>query len=172
MIPLTRCEKWRVPFGSFSLDTGCVFPFLPRLGHRPTEVHPKDGFGQVRLALRRAVSQPTVKATNVWWAGDNAQIFNLVLEDVLGQITSTVLPFFSRFEDPNEVLRTFLEDDDAIGHEGVWEFGKKGSPRRLPFTRFAALECGKWDLAISSLRVCREKMMGIPEPIGVPGPCC
>jgi hypothetical protein len=64
------------------------------------------------------------------------------------------------------VLRTLLEDEDAIGHDGVWEFGKKGSPRRLLYTGFAAMECGQWECAISTLRACKEKIMAIPNPIG------
>ena len=77
-----------------------------------------------------------------------------------------VLPFFSRFEDPRELLRTLLEDDDAIGREGVWEFGKMGSPRRLLYLGFSAIECSEWELAISSLRACRDRIMAIPKPIG------
>jgi hypothetical protein len=164
VIPKTRCEKWCVPIGSFSLDPGCLFPFLPRLGHVQTDkaVHPEIGFGQVRLAINRGISQPAVKkAPNVWWAGDSAAIFNLVVKDVLGKITEEALLFFSRFEDPEELLRTFLEDDDAIGREGVWEFGQKESPARLLYTGFAAIECGEWDLAISSFLACKEKTLAI-----------
>jgi hypothetical protein len=51
-------------------------------------------------------------------------------------------------------------------HDGVWDFGNKGSPRRLLYTGFAALECGHWDLAISSLNACREKVMAIKGETG------
>jgi len=166
IIPHGRCRKWRVPRGSFGLDPSCLFPFLPRLGHLPTDgLQPDKGFGQLRLSLRRGVAQRMVKAPNIWWAGDNADIFSMVVKDVLRVIKEKALPFFSRFEDEDEVLRTFLEDEDLMGCEGVWEFGRKESPRRLLYTGFTAIECGQWDLAISSLRACRERTMTIPSPI-------
>jgi hypothetical protein len=164
IIPSGRCQKWRVPFGSFGLEPSCLFPFLPRLGHLPTDgLQPEKGFGQIRLSLRREVGQQTVKASNIWWAGDSCGMFDTVLKDVLRVIRQNVLPFFSRFEDAEEVLRTLLEDEDAIGREGVWEFGKQNSPKRFLYLGFAALECAKWDLAISSLRACRDKIAMIPE---------
>jgi hypothetical protein len=166
IIPRGRCQKWRVPLGSFGLDPSCLFPFLPRLGHLPTDgLQPDKGFGQVRLALRRGVAQSTVNAPNIWWAGDGADIFDMVLKDILHVIKEKTLPFFSRFEDVEEVLRTFLEGDDNIGREGLWDFGRKESPRRLLYIGFAAIECDKWDLAVSSLRACREKTMKIPPPV-------
>jgi hypothetical protein len=167
VFPRARCEKWRVPFGSFGLQPSCLFPFLPRLGHTPQDsVRPEAGFGQVRLSINRTISQPSVRAANVWWAGDEETIFESVLKDLLNKVSEEVLPFFGRFEDTAELLRTFVEDDDAIGREGVWDFGKKGSPTRLLYTGFAAIECGKWDLATSSLEECREKAMTVAEPIG------
>jgi hypothetical protein len=167
IIPRARCEKWRVPLGSFALAPSCLFPFLPRLGHRPNErgLQPEKGVGQVRLSIRREIPQPKVKAPNIWWAGDSAEIFEPVLKDVLGTINEKALPFFSRFEDAEELLRTFLEDEDMIGREGIWEFGKEGSIRRSLYTGFAAIECCKWDLAISSLQTCRQKIMAVPQSI-------
>ena len=45
-------------------------------------------------------------------------------------------------------------------------FWKKGIAETLLYTAFAAIECGKWDLAIASLGACKEKIMGLSEPIG------
>ena len=162
VIPRARSEKWRVPLGSFGLEPGCLFPFLPRAGHASTDgLQPDKGFGQLRLSIRNAISQRAVKAPKIWWAGDDE-----ALQDVLDTINEKVLPFFHRFDDPEELLRTFLEDEDAIGGDGVWEFGKKGSPKRLLYAGFAAIECGKWDLALSNLKSCKEKIMGFPILVG------
>jgi hypothetical protein len=89
-----------------------------------------------------------------------------IIQSVLGTISNKALPFFHRFENQGELLRTLLEDEDAIGREGVWDFGKKGSPKRLLYTGFAAIECSMWDLAIPSLLSCKAKLMRIPEPVG------
>lgn len=162
IIPSGRCQKWRVPYGSFGLNPSCLFPFLPRLGHLPTDgLQPEKGFGQMRLSVNRGIPQPLVKAPNIWWTGDSVDVFNRVLKDTLCVIREKAIPFFSRFDDAEELLRTLLEDEDAIGHQGVWEFGKRESPTRLLYTGFAAIECGRWDLAISSLKACREKTMTI-----------
>jgi len=166
IIPRGHCQKWRVPSGSFGLDPSCLFPFLPRLGHLPTDgLHPEKGFGQVRLSVWRRIEQKMVNTPNIWWAGDSAEIFDMVLVEILHVIRGKVFPFFSRFDDAEELLRTLLEEEDAMGREGVWEFGKKESPSRLLYTGFAAIECGKWDLAISSLRACRERTMTVVEPV-------
>src|SRR5258706_4696408 len=162
VIPRARSEQWRVPLGSFGLEPGCLFPFLPRVGHAPTDgLQPEKGFGQLRLSIRSATLQRTVKAPKIWWSGDEG-----ALQDVFDTINEKVLPFFHRFEDREELLRTLLEDEDAIGCEGVWDFGKKASPKRLLYTGFAAIECGKWDLAVSSLKSCKEKIMGFPDLVG------
>jgi hypothetical protein len=168
VIPKRRCEKWRVPIGSFSVEPSCLFPFLPRLGHLQSgeALQPERGFGQVRLSVYRGISQRAVDAPNIWWAGDNVSAFELVVKDVLGKIDEEVLPFFSRFEDQEVLLRTFIEEDDAIGREGVWDFGKKESPTRLLYIGFAAIECGEWGLATSSLTACKQKTMAIPKPAG------
>ncbi len=162
VIAHARSEKWRVPLGSFGLEPSCLFLFLPRAGHAPTDgLQPERGFGQVRLSIRDERPERADKAPRIWCGDDDG-----VVQDVLDTINNNVLPFFQRFEDPGELLRTFLEDEDAIGRDGVWELGKKGSPKRLLYTGFTAIECGKWDLTISSLLSCKEKVIGIPEPVG------
>jgi hypothetical protein len=87
------------------------------------------------------------------------------VKDILRVIKEKALPFFSRLEDAEEVLRTFLEDDGNIGREGVWDFGRKESSKRLLYIGFSAIECDKWDLAVSSLRACKEKIMKISPPM-------
>jgi len=169
VIPGARCRKWRVPAGSFSLDPSCLFPFLPRIGSLPSAdvYRPEKGYGQIRLSVHRGMRQPSVKSPNIWWAGDDAKTVELVLKDVLGTLHEKVLPFFGRFENIEELLRTFVQDEDAIGHQGVWDFGKMGSPNRLLYIAFAALECGEWDVAISNLLACRERTLAIPAGVQV-----
>jgi hypothetical protein len=165
VIPKWRCAKWGVPYGSFRLDVSCLFPFLPRPGYPQDEVdRPDKGFGQVRLSVTRGIRQRRVRATNIWWAADDAEVMEAVVADVRRVIVDKALPFFSRFDDTEELLRTFLEDDDAIDQgERIWGFGKMGSPVRLLYTGFTALECGKWSLAMESLHGCREVVMSIDD---------
>jgi hypothetical protein len=169
LIPRARRLKWREPAGSFRLDVSCLFPFLPKEGYTPDDsrqLRPEQGFGQVRLHVNRGISQRVVKAKNIWWAGEEASVFEAASKDVIGIIRDKVTPFFNRFEDREELLRTVLEDEMSMDDRGVWGFGNKGSPTRLLCTGFAALECGHWDLAISSLHACREKVMAIKGEAG------
>src|SRR4029077_7624959 len=86
VIPCARSETWRVPLGSFGLEPGCLFPFLPRAGHAPTDgLQPEKGFGQLRLSIRSAISQRAAKAPKIWWAGDEG-----ALQDVLETINEMV----------------------------------------------------------------------------------
>lgn len=167
VIPKSRCVKWGEPVGSFILAPSCLFPFLPRSYYAPNDgiYRPEKGYGQVRLSVDRGIPQPSVKAPNLWWAGDDASDIDSVVRDVLRTINERAIPFFSRFDDPEELLRTFLEDDDAICGEGVWDIGKEGSPQRLLYTGFAAIECKQWDLAISNLQACREKTTAMDEQV-------
>lgn len=163
VVSKARCNQWGEPLGSFLLETSCLFPFLPQIeaGDEDKALRPEKGFGQLRLSLRRGLRQPDVKANNIWWAGEDAATAEAVSKDVSGIIRGTALPFFNRFDAPEELLRTFIEDEMSMEHGGVWSFGRKGSPVRLLYTGFAALECGKWDLAASSLNACRAKTVEI-----------
>ena len=166
IIPKTRCLQWGEPQGSFLIDPYCIFPFLPSDGGTQPQLTPEKGFGQLRITLRRGLKQPEVHNNNIWWAGDDAKVLAAVMEDLLGQINGKVLPFFSRFDDPAELLRTFIEDDMAMESGGPWGFGKKGSTARLLLTGFAALECGKWQVAADSFNACRAAAQKIKGDTG------
>lgn len=165
--PRGRCEKWGVPLGSFALEPYCYFPFLPRLGAGPNPgaVRVDKELGQIRLSFNRRLKQREVKIPNIWWAGNSIATFSQVMEDVLGQIEEKALPFFSRFEDAEELLRTLREDSNMMGREGVWNIGNEGSPIRLLLIGFAAIKCERWELARESLEASRDKFMGVPEII-------
>ena len=159
VIPPGRCRQWGTPLGSFLLEASCLIPFLPNTeaaaGHG---LNPEKGFGQLRLALKRGMTQREVKADNIWWAGEDAKTVEAVRNDVSAIIRDTVLPAFSRLDDPAELLRVLQEDELSMKHGGIWGLGRKDSPVRLLYTGFAALECGKWDLADATFRACAEKL--------------
>jgi hypothetical protein len=170
LIPPSFCEKWSLPYGSFVLDPSCLFPFLPRVGFYPIKgsVGPEKGFGQVRLSVNRGINQPEVKSPNAWWPGEDNNTLEYVVHDVRRAIEKHSLPFFSRFDSPEELLQILLEDDhprsegrNAKDTSHVWGIGLKGSPSRLLYTGFSAIECRRWDLAFSSLEACKEKTMAI-----------
>ena len=166
-IPKARCVRWNVPIGSFGVAVSALFPFLPRLGHSPRDgLRPEKGFGQIRLSFNRRISQPLIKLPNIWGPSNDRRTFELVAADILGSLQEKALPFFDRFDDSDELLRTLIQDMNAIGQEGVWEFGKLGSPSRLLYTGFAAIRCRQWEFAVTNLNACRQRILAIPELIG------
>jgi hypothetical protein len=154
-----RCASWGEPYGSFLVEVNCLFPFLPRLNHVSRVFDPASGYGQLRLHFHRTMVQREVRTSSLWWAGDDEETQACVGDDVLQNLRSKALPFFERFEDRSELLRTLQGDEDAMGQrEGVWEFGKPGSITRLLYMGFAAIELSNWELATRSLRECEVKV--------------
>jgi hypothetical protein len=82
-----------------------------------------------------------LKRTDVWYVDPSGQNLNEVIEDAKKAIREIGLPWFSRFTDLNEVLRTLHEDSES--HEGTWGFGTKTSPMRHFMTGFTALAVGQ-----------------------------
>ena len=172
LLPAAVQLKWNEPPGSFLVDVSCLFPFLPQSGHTADDtppLRPEQGFGQIRLRMDRGIRQREIKAPNIWWAGFDEQAIEAVSKDILTAIADHALPFFSRFEDVEELLRTFVEDEQSMEAGGVWGFGRKESPIGLLYTGFTALECEKWDLAITSLNHCREKLLALKGRAGETG---
>jgi hypothetical protein len=161
------CRKWRVPTGSFSLEPGCFFPFIPSLNGKSVgedqskTSHPWHGLCQIGLVVFKYIHQRECPPSNIWWVGAQTDYAETVIADVLNQVRSKVLPFYSRFEDAHELLRTLLEEDDALGtgKEGIRDIGNKDSPVRLFYTGFAALEREQWEQALAAFVRCREKAL-------------
>jgi hypothetical protein len=159
------CKKWRVPFGSFSLEPGCFFSSIPSLNgehiilDQSIVVRPWYGLRQIGLRVFRRLYQEECPRHNLWWVGSGPDHVENVIYDVIERINSVVLPFYSRFEDDEEPLRTLLEEDGVplSKKEGLFDFGNKDSPRRLFYIGFAALEREHWPLAIECFLKCHER---------------
>jgi hypothetical protein len=163
-LPPEVCRKWGVPDGSFSLEPGCFFPYLPSLNSEKVcedQSHitqPWEGLCQIRLRVHKSIRQPEAPPANIWWVGDRPEVADAVIEDVLRQVRSKVWPFYDRFDDPEAVLQALLEERDVLGSndEGVWDMGQPGSWGRLFYIGYAALKCQKWDLALDAFTRCRD----------------
>jgi hypothetical protein len=156
------CRKWRVPPGSFSLRPSCFFPFIPSInaepivcGGQPQIAQPEEGLCQLRLTIHKSISQRECSPPNIWCV--DASQPDLLIADVLSHLTRDALPFYARFEDTDELLRTLIEEEWDFGRAGIWDFGKKDSPIRLLYIGFCALENQQWEVAANALLRCREK---------------
>jgi hypothetical protein len=166
LIPRSRQQKWHVPPGSFLIEPSCLFPSLPRLGGITNQILvPGKGFGQIRLSVWPRNLPVPARSPNVWWVDLATDAYTAAKASVLSALVSTIVPFFAQFEDLSELIRTLQEDEDAIGGEGVWDFGKKGSPRRLIYLGFAAIESEQWELASSSFRECEKRLASLADVV-------
>jgi hypothetical protein len=78
---------------------------------------------------------------DVWYVDPSGQNLKVVIEDAKKVILENGLPWFSRFTDLNEVLRTLQEDSES--NEGTSGFGTKTSPMRHFMKGFTALAIGQ-----------------------------
>jgi hypothetical protein len=138
---------------SFCVRLGCSFDAIPR----SERVKRKDGFFRpeeyechFRRPLQKAIRQPNLKRTDVWYVDPSGQNLKDVIEDAKKAIPENGLPWFNRFADLNEVLRTLQEDSES--NEGTSGFGTKTSPNRHFMTGYVAQSLGKTQLAFEHIQ--------------------
>ena len=138
---------------SFCVRLGCSFDAIPRGGR----VKRKDGVFRpgeyechFRRPLQKTIRQPNLKRTDIWYVDPSGRNLNEVIENAKKEILENGLPWFSRFNDLNEVLRTLQEDSET--NEGTSGFGTKASPSRHFMTGYVAKSLGKPQLAFEHIQ--------------------
>jgi hypothetical protein len=76
----------------------------------------------------------------VWHLAEHGGDIESVVDSAGHAIKTEGMPWFARFEDPQEVLRTFQDDDENMYE--TWGFGRKGSPVRERFIAGAKRHLG------------------------------
>jgi Domain of unknown function (DUF4304) len=138
---------------SFCVRLGCSFDAIPR-GDRVKRKHdllrPEEYECHFRGPLQKTIRQPNLKRTDVWYVDPSGQNLKVVIKDARKAILEHGLPWFSRFADLNEVLRTLQKDSESP--EGTSGFGTKTSPCRHFMTGYVALSLGKTQLALDHIQ--------------------
>jgi hypothetical protein len=101
------------------------------------------------MKLQKTISQPELKRTDIWYVDRSEQNLETVIEDAKRAITEVGLPWFDRFRDAQEVLRTLLED--SVGRDGTHGFGANPSPFRHLMIGYVALSLGKTQVALQHI---------------------
>ena len=144
---------------SFGLNLGCYLNFLPpNWGfpkERPEPFRPHDYSCHFRLTVPNPLDQPEMekrreKVKDIWYIDPDGTYLEPVVETARAEIVRVALPWFERFEDPLEVLRTLLENQEPM--DGTWGVGNLNSPVRSLFTGYAACRVGQKELAQTCLR--------------------
>lgn len=138
---------------SFCVRLGCSFDFMPyrqRVKRKDGYLRPEEYECYFRLALQKSIKQSNLKRTDVWYVDPTGKNLEIVIADAKKAILETGLSWFNRFTDPNEVLRTLLEDSE--GNETTHGFGANPSPMRHFMTGFTAVALGQASLAREHLK--------------------
>jgi hypothetical protein len=139
---------------SFCVRLGCSFDAIPRRSQRLKRkdefLRPEEYECHFRRPLQKTIKQPNLKRTGVWYVDPSGQNLKVVIEDAKKAILENGLPWFNRFTDLNEVLRTLHEDSES--HEGTSGFGTKTSPIRHFMTGYVAKSLGKTQLAFEHIQ--------------------
>ncbi len=133
---------------SFCVRLGCSLDAIPQraiVKRKNGYLRPEEYECHLRLALQKSINQRNLKRTDIWYVDPTGKNLEVVIADAKKAILEIGLPWFSRFGDMKEVLRTLLEDSE--NNAGTSGFGANPSPIRHFMTGFTALTKGKMGLA-------------------------
>lgn len=134
---------FRVTPHSFQLHLGIWLDYARpsivlggRADNIPDPDHPDEAACPLRRKLRsRQPAEPDSSRPKfagvepIWALSDEPDEVDRAVCLALDALREDALPWFERFADPREVLRTLREDPQDM--EGTWGFGNPGSPVRL-----------------------------------------
>jgi len=138
---------------SFCVRLGCSFSAIPRsesVKQKDELFRPTEYECHFRRSLQKTIQQPNLKRKDVWYVDPSGQNLNDVIEDAKKTILENGMPWFNRFNDLNEVLRTLQEDTES--NEETSGFGANPSPNRHFMTGYVAFSLGKTQLAADHIQ--------------------
>lgn len=169
--PKGKLAKWGLPSNSFSVAVGSQFSFLPAVFGKEAgqSKQPNPALCHVRLTPSRGIWQLRGRRhPNIWVVDENGKNLEKCAEDAARVLSTAVLPWFSRFDDLQELERTLLEDEEQF--DKAWGFGRKGSPLRKLLLGLVAAQLKHFDIARDNLNQAVEhhglvELAGSDEPL-------
>lgn len=148
---------------SFAVNLGSFLLYVP-YEHGAVNIKDKEGRllpdesqcqlrGRVKPTDRRSLFDRLVhKATSkdVWFIREDGGNLESALREVRDRLLDEGLKWFLRLEQPEDVLRIFTSEPEAIGE--LWGFGNNPSPHRSYCIGYSALALGKHELALPHLK--------------------
>lgn len=138
---------------SFGIRLGCSFEAIPRRERTKRKgrlLLPAEFECHFRAPLLKTIRQPILERRDVWSIDPSGANLDAVIEDARKVVVENGLPWFNRFGDLHEVLRTLLEDSES--NEGTSGFGAESSPAHHLRTGFVAKSLGNNELAIEHIQ--------------------
>jgi hypothetical protein len=132
---------------SFALNLGCYLTYIPyphgveRLKQKEGRLTPQEYECHIRRPLNKSILQPQFPRKNIWYVDPDRRHLSPAISDAALTITTQAFPWFERFSDDFEVLRTLLKEKEE--NNGTHGFGAM----RSYLLGYTALFLGKPDLA-------------------------
>jgi len=150
-------RKWGTTPASFAVELGCYFTFVPPFLDISGPPKIQDGLMlpvatrcPIRRSPNKTLRQRETRIPNIWYVDRQGAYLKPICQAVQDLLTTDLLPWFDRFQDTRELLRTLLNDDEDAS-TGGWGFGAKGSWARWYLIGFTAIELGERELALRAL---------------------
>jgi len=140
---------------SFALNLGCYLTCIPypHGGDRPKQKEgrliPQEYECHFRRPLNKSISQPEFPRKNIWYVDPDGRHLSPAISDAALTIATQAFPWFQRFSDDFEALRTLLKEKEE--NNGTHGFGANPSPMRSYLIAYTALTLRRPDLAVEHL---------------------
>jgi hypothetical protein len=139
---------------SFAVNLGCylleVPESFPSVKRKDGVLLPQEYDCHFRGRLRKHLQQPELDSTEIWFIDPEAKYLDRALHDVRMAFLRDAVPWFSRLENRDEVLRILVSEQEMMA--SLWGFGNAGSPCRHYMTGYVARALGRYDLAQQALQ--------------------
>ena len=144
---------------SFAVNLGCYFEYVPSATKFPYKTArgralPEEYHCHVRRQLRKSILQDQLTREDIWYIDPDLYYLESAVHDAGVVIKDQATPWFERFSDPKEVLRTLEEEGDNLDH--AWGMGPKPSAHRHYLAGYVARALGKHELALKHLSAAFE----------------
>jgi hypothetical protein len=142
---------------SFAVRLGCYFRFIPSLTLLETmdgELLPVEFHCQIRKTVFRTFKQTECDRKDIWFVDTAGNYLEAIISYLQMALSQEALPWFQRFSELGEALRTLREDSEDENR--AFGFGKAHSPMRHLLAGFIALQLGDKKLAATDLRKALE----------------
>jgi hypothetical protein len=133
---------------SFALHLGIYVPALDSDAQIPSPT-PRVHDCHLQRSLCKTIHQQNYRRPDIWYVDPSGGNVLEVLADARSVLFEDGMPWFRRFDDDQEVMRTLIHDEPS---DSLFGIGARWSPRRKLLIGRFAVAIGQEDLGIRVLR--------------------
>lgn len=132
---------------SFAVNLGIHFDYISPVHGRKDWVSgdglllPKEYQCEFRSGLEKTIPQDELPRKGIWFVREDGSNVEEMVDNARDVILHVGLPWFERFRDPHEVLRTLIDDREKM-EGGTYGFGNNPSPIRAYMLGYVSKHLG------------------------------